>query len=35
VAPESADAVLKAMRNHRLGAEAQAIGSVKKKTPGW
>jgi hydrogenase expression/formation protein HypE len=34
VAPESADAVLQAMRNHRLGKEAQIIGTVKKENPG-
>src|SRR5271169_2446673 len=34
VAPESAEAVLQAMRRHPLGAEAQIIGSVKKENPG-
>jgi len=28
VAPEAADAVLRAMRNHRLGADARVIGTV-------
>ena len=31
VAPESAEAVLQAMRNHPLGAEAEIIGTVKKE----
>jgi hydrogenase expression/formation protein HypE len=34
VAPESAEAVLQAMRNHPLGAEAQIIGTVKKENAG-
>jgi hydrogenase expression/formation protein HypE len=34
VAPESADAVLQAMRNHPLGKEAQIIGTVKKENSG-
>ncbi len=34
VAPEAADAVLQAMRNHPLGAEARTIGTVKKEDPG-
>ena len=34
VAPESADTVLQAMRNHPLGSEAQIIGTVKKENPG-
>jgi hydrogenase expression/formation protein HypE len=34
VAPEAADAVLQTMRRHRLGAEAQMIGTVKKENPG-
>jgi hydrogenase expression/formation protein HypE len=34
VAPEAAEAVLKAMRNHPLGAEAQIIGAVKKENAG-
>ena len=32
VAPEAADAVLRAMRNHPLGANAQVIGSVVAST---
>ncbi len=34
VAPESAGAVLEAMRNHPLGAEARIIGTVKQENPG-
>ncbi|MGB8011761.1 MAG: hydrogenase expression/formation protein HypE [Terriglobales bacterium] len=34
VAPETADAVLQAMRRHPLGAEAQIVGTVKKENPG-
>ena len=34
VAPEAADAVLRAMRNHPLGAEAQVIGTVRKENAG-
>jgi hydrogenase expression/formation protein HypE len=34
VAPEAADAVLQAVRNHPLGAEAQIIGTVNKENPG-
>jgi hydrogenase expression/formation protein HypE len=34
VAPESAEAVLQAMRNHPLGAEAEIIGTVKKEHAG-
>jgi hydrogenase expression/formation protein HypE len=34
VAPESADAVLQAMRRHPLGLEAQIIGTVKREIPG-
>src|SRR5271166_909456 len=34
VAPESAAAVLQAMRNHPLGAEAQIIGTVQKENAG-
>jgi hydrogenase expression/formation protein HypE len=34
VAPEAADAVLQAMRRHRLGAEAQIIGTVKEENAG-
>ena len=34
VAPEAADAVLQAMRGHRLGSEAQIIGTVNEESPG-
>ena len=34
LAPEAADAVLQAMRNHPLGAEAQVIGTVRKENAG-
>lgn len=34
VAPDSANAVLQAMRDHPLGAEAQIIGTVSKKNAG-
>lgn len=34
VAPGAADALLQAMRQHPLGAEAQIIGTVKKENPG-
>jgi hydrogenase expression/formation protein HypE len=34
VAPQTADAMLQAMRRHPLGTEAQIIGTVKKENPG-
>ncbi len=34
VAPEAADALLRTMRRHPLGAEAQVIGTVKKENSG-
>lgn len=34
VAPETADAVLQAMRSHTLGAEARIIGTVLQENPG-
>ena len=34
VAPEAADAVLQAMKGHRLGSEAQIIGTVNNENPG-
>ena len=34
VAPEAAQAVLQAMKGHRLGSEAQIIGTVIKENPG-
>ncbi len=34
VAPEAADAVLQAMRNHRLGVEARIVGTVRKENAG-
>jgi len=34
VAPEAVDAVLRAMRRHPLGREAQLIGTVQQKNPG-
>jgi len=34
VAPGSADAVLRAMRQHPLGEEARVIGTVKRENPG-
>src|ERR1022692_2496144 len=34
VAPEAAQAVLQAMKGHRLGSEAQIIGTVNKESPG-
>jgi len=34
VAPESAEAVLQAMRRHSLGSGARIIGTVKKENPG-
>ena len=34
VAPEAADAVLQAIKGHRLGSEAQIIGTVNNENPG-
>jgi hydrogenase expression/formation protein HypE len=34
VAPDSADAILGAMRNNPLGAQAQIVGTVRAANPG-